>query len=269
MYNLISNKVNLNIVLLSDIHYSYQVNRNVFIKILNKFKKLKPDYICIPGDIIDESTDYDENVYNFFNELSKISKVIISLGNHDLSKFIKNNMEYYDTKWYENIKKINNIYVLNNEQIAFDNITFTGYSPSFINNEYQDNTNNTINDLKKLNFNINEYNILLCHSPQSILGNNELYNNEFIKHQDLILCGHMHNGMVPPLFDKIIRNNYGIIAPGKTWFPKYSRGLIKFNNTTLIICKGYTKLAKHSYFLRFLNIFYTKELEKIRITNYK
>ena len=269
MYIINSDKIDLKIILLSDIHYSNKVNKKVFFKILDKFKNIKPDFICIPGDIIDESTDYDVNVYNFFNELSKVSKVIISLGNHDLSKFNKNEMKYYDTKWYENIKKIPNIYVLNNEQVTFDNITFTGYTPSFIDDKYNDTTINTINDLKILNFNLNEYNILLSHSPQSILGNEELYNNKFIKNQNLILCGHMHNGMMPPILDQLIRNNYGIIAPGKTLFPKYSRGLIKFNNTTLIICKGYTKLAKHSYFLRFLNIFYTKELEKIRITNYK
>ena len=265
MYNIKSNNVDLDIILLSDIHYSNKVNKNVFNKILNKFKNLKPDFICIPGDIIDESIDYDQNVYNFFFELSKISKVIISLGNHDLSKFYKNKMKFYDTKWYDNINKIDNVYVLNNEQITFNNITFTGYNSPFINNKYSDKTINTINDLKNLKFNINEYNILLCHSPQCILGNTELYNNEFIKNQNLILCGHMHNGMVPPLFDKIIRNNYGLIAPGKTLFPKYSRGLIKFNNTNLIICKGFTKLAKHSSFLRFFNIFYTKELEKIKI----
>ena len=266
MYCLTSQNIDIKIALISDIHYSYSVNKKVLNKLLNKFKNIKVDYICIPGDILDESIDYDQNLYNFFIELTKISKVIISLGNHDLSKFKKSHMYYYDTKWYENLKNIKNLYVLNNEQVSFGNITFTGYTTLFKDGTYQDNTINTLNDLKNLNFSLNKYNILLCHSPQSILGNEELYNNNFIKNQNLILCGHMHNGMVPPLLDKIFKNNKGIIAPGKKLFPKYSRGSFKFNNTTLIICKGITKLAKHSAFLRPLNILFTKEIEIINIS---
>lgn len=266
MYKIVSNNVNLKIALISDIHYSYKINRKVFNKILKKFNNIKPDYICIPGDIIDESTDYDSNVYDFFEKLSKISKVIISLGNHDLSSFDKSKMTYNDSKWYESLKKIKNLYVLNNEQVTFNNITFTGYTASFSeDNTFIDNPNNTLKDLKKLKFSVNEYNILLCHSPQSILGSDALYNNTFIKNQNLILCGHMHNGMVPPIIDKIFKSNTGIIAPSKKFFPKYSRGLIKFNNTTLIICKGITKLAKHSSFLRPLKYLYPIEIEQILI----
>lgn len=265
MYNIKSN-VNLNIALISDLHYSNKINKKIFNKVLKKFNNLKPDYICIPGDIIDESIDYDQNVYNFFKELTKISKVIISIGNHDISKFKGNKMIYYDTKWYEKLKDINNLYVLNNEQITFNDITFTGYTTLFDkDNYYIDNPINTLNDLKKLNFKTTKFNILLCHSPQSILGNEDLYNNEFIKKQNLILCGHMHNGMVPPILDKIIKKNIGIIAPGKSWFPKYARGLFKFNDTTLIVCKGITKLAKHSNFLRPFNILYPKQIEIIKI----
>ena len=223
MYKLIQD-INLNIALISDLHYSYEVNKKVFNKVLNKFKNIKIDYICIPGDILDESIDYDQNVYDFFEKLSKISTVIISLGNHDISKFNKSKMTYYDTKWYEKLKPIKNLYILNNEQITFDDITFTGYTALYNKEDsYSDTPLTTLDDLKNLNFKATKYNILLCHSPQSILGNEELYNNEFIKKQNLILCGHMHNGMVPPLFDKIFKGNKGIIAPGKKLFPKYSR----------------------------------------------
>ena len=266
MYKIYSNNININIALISDIHYSYKVNKKILNKVLNKFKNLKPDYICIPGDILDEATDYDKNVYDFFEKLTKISKVIVSLGNHDLATFKKSKMYYNDTKWYNNLKTIKDLYILNNEQITFNNITFTGYTTLFDeNNIYNDNPNNTLNDLKKLNFNINKYNILLCHSPQSILGNNKLYDNHFIKNQNLILCGHMHNGMVPPIIDKIFKTNTGIIAPKKKLFPKYSRGSFSFNNTTLIICKGITKLAKHSNILRPFNFLYPIEIEMISI----
>lgn len=260
MYN-INSKINLSIALLSDIHYSNK-NKKVLNKILLKFNNIKPDYICIPGDILDESTDYDKNVYNFFVSLSKISKVIISLGNHDIS-IINKKQKYFDNKWYLNLKDIKNVYVLNNKQITFNNITFTGYN-SPLKDKYLDNPINTLNDLKNLDFKTNYFNILLTHSPQSILGLDELYNNNFIKKQDLILCGHMHNGLIPHIFNKY-NFHIGLIGPTKRLFPKYSRGIFKINNTYLIISKGITKLAKHSYFLRPFNILYPIDIEIINI----
>ena len=266
MYKINSKNTVLNIILISDIHYSKQVNKNVFNKLKLKFKKLKPDFICIPGDIIDESIDYDENVYDFFKYLSKISKVIIALGNHDLSKFKGSKAYYYDTKWYLKLKDIKNVYILNNEQITLNNITFTGYTTLFdSDSNYLDNPSNTLNDLNTFDFKIGNYNILLTHSPQSIMGNTKLYENEFIKNQNLILCGHMHNGMVLHVFNKVFQGHLGIIAPGKSLFPKYARGIFKFNNTHLIVSKGITKLAKHSSVLRPLNLLFPIEIEHIEI----
>ena len=88
---IVSNKVKnkIKIVLLSDIHFSkYFIIDNLEL-IRNSVKKLEPDYICIAGDIIDEiSVIYDTKLINiltnFLTDLAKISKVFISLGNHDI-----------------------------------------------------------------------------------------------------------------------------------------------------------------------------------------
>lgn len=268
MYNLNSKKTNLKIALFSDLHYSDRFNIKILDEIINRIKKLNPDYICIPGDIIEESIYGDDILYDFFKALSKKTKVIISLGNHDISIFKKRKQIYKpNNKWFLKLNNLKNVFVLDNEQLIDNNITFTGYTLA-IEDKYYDNPDRFLNDLKKLNFNLNKenYNILLCHSPQCISNNKNILNNKFIKEQDLILCGHMHNGMVPSFLDKIFRCNRGFIGPGIKILPKFARGLIRFNKTNLIISKGILKLSKHApNILKFFNVFYPFEIEIIKI----
>ena len=77
-YNL-SNKYNKTIALFADIHYSKKYPLKNLKKIIENIKFNKPDYICIPGDIIDDATIIEEKeieyLINFIKELSKISKV--------------------------------------------------------------------------------------------------------------------------------------------------------------------------------------------------
>ena len=43
----------INIALLSDIHYHIKFNNKIFTKIINQIKKSNVDYITIVGDLID------------------------------------------------------------------------------------------------------------------------------------------------------------------------------------------------------------------------
>ena len=92
-YN-INNKLDKNIVLISDIHYQDKKDIKVLNNILNNIKTIKPDYVCIPGDITHKTFIKDENeLLEWFKEISKISKVIISLGNHEF--YIKKYRKIY------------------------------------------------------------------------------------------------------------------------------------------------------------------------------
>ena len=53
-YN-IDNKLNKNIVLISDLHYQDKKDIKILNNVLDNIKKLKPDYICIAGDITDKA----------------------------------------------------------------------------------------------------------------------------------------------------------------------------------------------------------------------
>ena len=82
-YNIKSN-INKKIVLISDIHYSSKKDIKNLNIVLDRIKKINPDYICIPGDTIDKSEIKDSVQFiNWLKKLTKISKVIVSIGNHE------------------------------------------------------------------------------------------------------------------------------------------------------------------------------------------
>lgn len=163
-------KINKKIVLISDIHYYNHKNMKKLNIILTKIKILNPDYICIPGDLIDEAKIFDEdNLINFLTNLGKITKVIISVGNHEL--FVtKKHIKTINEKLIKRIRKIDNIIYLNNEIYKDNNINFIGITLPFEyfyklgedNNYFIDYFNNHFKSID------DGYNILLCHSPISI-----------------------------------------------------------------------------------------------------
>ena len=85
----------LKIVHLADIHIHNEIKRHPeyriqFQKLYNKLKKDKPDRIVIVGDIFEDFIEISNEAKilagEFLNNLSKICKVIITRGNHDLRK---------------------------------------------------------------------------------------------------------------------------------------------------------------------------------------
>ena len=94
-YN-ITNKKNINIKIahISDIHFAHNYKIKRLEKIKNKLKEIKPHYICITGDLIDiYDVTNDSNfieLKNWLKEISKISKLIISIGNHEYIKMTQN-----------------------------------------------------------------------------------------------------------------------------------------------------------------------------------
>lgn len=260
-------KKDINIVLIADIHFSRYFNINKFNIVKDKIKLLKPDYICISGDIIDlydilEDKHLLDILTSFLVDLTKISKVFIALGNHD----INNNK---DLLYFKDLVKIDNLYLLNNSYYIDDYVVINGYNPSY---EYYYNKYNRedyslmYKDLldNKLYFNDKLYNISLIHSPNCLLDNKiKTYLNNKC---NLVLCGHMHNGLVFRFIDKIIKNNYGFISPAKRLFPKLARGYKKIDNIDLIITGGITKLSNSSgHILRIFDRMYPISVNNICI----
>ena len=271
---------NKKIFLISDLHIGIGFNIKKLDKIKKEIEKEIPNYICIPGDIIDNTNiikDKEDIVINFLKDISTNTKVIISLGNHDVCRLIrdkKGKRWEYDKRddFFNKIRNIKNVYLLENEIYTDKDICFIGLSLSY---EYYKTTGESINILEKelnaLNIKIdkNKYNVLLCHSPHR-LTNERIIKTKIMKDIDLILSGHMHNGMVHPIMELIWKGNKGIITPTKELFPKakVTRGRIKLNDKNLIISGGITKLSNSSaYIISPLNCLYPMNIEIININN--
>lgn len=261
-YN-ISNKYKKKIVLISDIHYCNKSN----IKDLNILKeeiiKINPDYICIPGDIIDDKNIKDKDLLiNWFKNLSENIKIFISLGNHDFYYNHTPDIEYDDI--FIKLDKIKNIYVLDSKIHTEYKINFIGTTLPNDYYELDEDSSELIYYMnKKFNKLDNNLNILLMHSPYQITKKQVLEEIKCHKNIDLILCGHMHAGLAFNFTKKILKGR-GIISPKLKLFPKYCYGLHNIDNIKVIISSGIRKLSK-SHKLGFLNFLYDSEIIVINI----
>lgn len=233
--------INKTFLIISDIHLTNKKGINNLEKIKkdldNKFESI--DYILIPGDIIDDGADLliEENRKIYKKALEKFinnKKTIIVLGNHDL-----NNNDNSILSFKEMFKNMKNITILENGEILNDDIiSFMGIIP---NKEYYYDYKEDINKYEKIvlskcknKFKKNTFNIILTHSPISILEFSKKNNKNTINDSDLVISGHMHNGLVPVFLQKLLKGK-GFIGPFKKIFANHCYGTYKINNTTFII----------------------------------
>lgn len=253
-YNLKSKKIDkdLNIIAISDLHIDKYINANmlkIIIDFLNSEKQI--DLITIPGDNMNAKNYNDYKCYNklcyVLQSLSEIADCVISLGNHDIYK-----MNSEAKRKYLQLNKLNKVYALDNEQIHINGINITGFCPNSISINKSD---NFVNCFRNCNFNFNndDFNILLNHSPLEIT-NNDIQNklNEIYNYIDLIIAGHMHNGYVPNFLENLLKDkikDYGIYEDFSLVPPKlfskinFCRGIHEIKNSKLIINKGFRKYA--------------------------
>ena len=258
IYN-INGNIDKNIVLISDIHYNSNKDIKHLNKVLDNIKKINPDFICIPGDVIDNSNIIDYKLFNWLTKLSNIGKVILTLGNHEYYINRKDNIYGINEEYIKQLKNIENLYFLDNKNLVIDNINFIGLtlpiSHYMVDGETIDSFNENIKNIKtKFGY----YNILLCHSPVN-LTKEEVISNLNI---DLCLCGHMHGGVVPRFLRFIFKNN-GLISPIKKLFPKDVYGNIKIGNKNIIITSG-IKVLSESHF-PIIGKFFSSEIVEIKI----
>lgn len=267
----------ITIIHLADIHF----NKNTSIKTLDKIKeeiyKNNPDYVVITGDTIDNPKVTKDKIrikklLLFLTDLGNFTKVIISLGNHDI-------VLQEDLKFFKNLNDLKNIYVLNNEIYIDESIFISGitlptkYYYNITKDESKELLIEHLKKHKKLIFNlpINLPKVSLIHSPIRLTDKDVL---SYLKDYDLLLSGHTHAGMVPKILDNFFKPNQGIIAPNKKLFPEIARGRVvnrlPSKDVTLIITGGITKLSMHSAkILNKLNFVYNIDINKITLTNKK
>ena len=222
----------------------------------------------IPGDLIDsadmiERQELKDKLLNWIKELSKISKVMISLGNHDFYKIrkkrlIKNKYKYFSNHIiFNEISSIDNVYLLNNDFYEDDLVYIAGITATF--NYYKkESLNVLLNDLNRnkdiiSNLPNNKLKILMFHSPVN-LNKNEI--REKLKDFDYFVSGHMHNGCVPPILNELWNSNKGIISPSGKLFLSNERNTLKNKHDKLIVNGPVITFPKCSGIMHIFNIFY-------------
>ena len=240
IYNL-KKKSPKEIILISDIHYQSKKDIKYLDKLYLKLKELNPEYICISGDLTNKAYIKDEDLLiDRLEKLSKISKVIYALGNHECYISRKRRQYGFNRDLLNKISNINNLYLLDNDNVIIDNINFIGITiPIKYYFEKKIDKQELKDTFNKLKVKRGKYNILLCHSPIDIC------TEEYLKDAniDLVLCGHMHGGVLPNFLRKKIKNG-GIITPERKLFPKKCYGYIKVCDTEVIISSGVTVIRQ-------------------------
>ncbi len=271
-YTVLSDNINAKIILISDLHYSNKNDMVVLNSILNDIKNIdKIDYICIAGDFLDQANISDEILLiNWYNQLSSIAPIIISLGNHDVVIRNKKTSYYFNQKLIYDLKQNKNIHILDNECYVDGKIRFIGITPPYdYYYKYKENNNyfiRYINNIFKKPYQ-DKYNILLSHSPTSIVNDQVQKRVKLFTNIQLAFSGHMHGGLVPDRWQKYFKG-VGLISPCKKLFPKNSYGMINGINFNTIISTGIQKIHFTGR-LKKTNDYFNREIAIIDIVSEK
>lgn len=208
------------IIQISDFHNTK--SKRLKNKLISEIKKQNPDIIVLTGDLIDANKTNINIVIDFLKEIKEVSAIYFITGNHESS--IK---EYKELK-----KELIELGVIiledENKEIELNNskINLIGLNdPLMKHSPYETDESIIKESLENIDYNKNNYSILLSHRP-------EHFNNYVDNKINLVLTGHAHGGQIRIPFIG------GLISPNQGLFPKYTSGTINKEDTTMIISRG-------------------------------
>lgn len=201
------------VVQVSDFHNAKFGKNNIIL--VEKIMKLKPDIIVITGDLIDSNDTNIPVAIELSKQLVQIAPTYYVTGNHE-------NWLVRDDK-QELLEKLANTGVVNLKNEALDlkrndsSICLIGLNDENLSDE-------TLTKITK-NLDQDSYKILLAHEPQHF----ERYAKSSV---DLVLSGHAHGGQFRfPIVG-------GLYAPDQGFQPKYSKGLYREGDSSMIVSAG-------------------------------
>lgn len=211
------------IVFITDTHTGSRFNGlDRLQKIVDKANALQPDIILLGGDFVIKGV-----LLGNYVDIEKIAPILKKLQAPMGVYAVMGNHEYWDDyNRIEKTLKANNIPVLKNENIQFNDFNLIGIDDAMTKHS----------DVRKSfqNTNKNKANIILTHCPDVF---------PKIKEKGLILAGHTHAGQISLFgWTPIVPSKYG---------SKYAKGRIDEDDKTLIVSNG---IGTSMLPLRFLSI---------------
>lgn len=224
----------LKILHLTDIHRkSFGKDQS---KLISLIRNESPDLIVVSGDIIYCYNHWYNFGYSYKKDLEKVMKlfrviskefpVYYSPGNHECK-----------SNYYPEIKKellsagvtvldSGTCYIKRNNSeisvIGLKDPTFWGGS-NVVLDEYINKTSDELNNLKKETNGL--FTVLISHRPEIF----DIYKDANV---DVVFTGHAHGGQwIFPFIGPVF-------APQQGYFPKYTSGVHKFENTNVVINRG-------------------------------
>ena len=204
----------MTLAVLSDIH-SRRINE--FLPII---EKRRPDFIVIPGDLVDgakirkarQHKNFIEDAIILLNRISRIAPTYYSIGNHE-KHFIENEIE--------ELYRSEAVVLQERYTRIADGLLIGGLSSGRNFHDKSDTQTPEIRFIDEFE-KLLGYKILLSHHPE--------YYEPYLKNKDidLIISGHAHGGQI-----RLI--NHGLFAPGQGLLPKYTSGIY---DEKLIVSRG-------------------------------
>ncbi len=269
----------LRICVISDLHYARWMKDEKLSSIAKKMKEVSPDYIFIPGDLVDNNEEIAEpssekRLLDFLADLGHLAPTLISPGNHDAYKSPKKDEGILENPGVvAKVNQLSGVFYLSDAAYEDDQIYVFGYNqkPRYYDSGIKnarftrpidENVDLMLADLKSLpkikvlhpeqthlepernplvNLPRNKLKFALVHSPVR-LDHPEV--RKLFAEFDYFVSGHMHDGVIPPLIFELWRGERGFIAPGKRFFPKNARVTKKTLEQKKIIAGAATDFSK-------------------------
>jgi len=200
------------IVHISDLHNkAFGKNQK---RLLKEIAAQEPDLIVITGDLIDSTNTDIGKAMDFIRGAVELADVYFISGNNDI-----------DASEYDALKagmEKAGVVILENETAEIENesgdiIRLTGLAYSM---HYEGVLEDMADVLKD-----DIFDMLMVHQPEFL----ETYAESGT---DLVFTGHAHGGQIRlPMIG-------GLVAPGQGFFPKYTSGLYRMEETTMLVSRG-------------------------------
>lgn len=224
-YTIVSDKIptgfNLyRIVQLSDLHDAkFGENHS---DVVNKVKMITPDAIFITGDFVDSNRYNLAQSLTLIEELQFVAPIYYVTGNHEIATNDTDDIKLA----LENL----GVRVLSNEA----EIITAGLEGELAIGGIEDPLASQLADDKAVEASINQafkhvpedmYTLLLSHRPEQFA----VYAKQEI---NITFSGHAHGGQFR------ISGIGGLVSPGQGWFPTYTSGIHKDNDSRLVVSRG-------------------------------